>query len=371
MYDKTEVEYLRLQQAPEMIKGLPVIVKKSPTEPRPGYFDHDEMNIIKSHWVAREKDSGEKNNDLSPQEMLQKMRDGMGFPNRNLCTEEIITKYETIDVNGNQVGIWRYYLRKSQYRKDRPAFVFLHGGGWVGGSCYTVENPCRLIAELADAVVFNIDYSLAPEKKYPNGFNDCYGAIEHIYKNSDYYGINKTKIAVGGDSAGGNYTAAVSTKDRDNGTHMISLQVLMYACVVMKVEGVEGYHFDIGEYEMSKEQHDLIDPCIAIARPRKDQSNIQMGDLLFGNPEKEAEEPYASPLLTGSYTGLPKLLSIACEYDGLRIQDEEYARRLYNAGVVVKSIRYRGITHAVIDRLGFVPQAEDICYEIADAIKNL
>jgi acetyl esterase/lipase len=70
-----------------------------------------------------------------------------------------------------------------------------------------VENPCRLIAELADAVVFNVDYALAPEKKYPNGFEDCFGVVRHIFDHAEAYGVDKRKIAVGGDSAGGNLTA--------------------------------------------------------------------------------------------------------------------------------------------------------------------
>ncbi|MEG1427273.1 MAG: hypothetical protein RSC76_06245, partial [Oscillospiraceae bacterium] len=104
-YDENQSEFLLLQQEPTMVHGAPVVIKKSPSEPRPGYLDHSELAIMKSHWIAREKQPEEK--ELSPAEVLQKMRDGMGFPNKNLCTVEIHTKFETIQVGENTVGLWR------------------------------------------------------------------------------------------------------------------------------------------------------------------------------------------------------------------------------------------------------------------------
>ena len=368
-YDESAVRYLQLQQSPIDVDGLPVIIKTSPTEPRPGYLDFDEMEIMKTHWIARGK--AEQPVPRNPQAALQGMRDGMGFPNRNLNNVEIHTKYETLRIGNNDVGVWRYYPRKKQREGCRPCFVFLHGGGWIGGSPYTVENPCRLIAELADAVVFNVDYALAPEKKYPNGFEDCFGVVRHIFDHAQAYGVDKLKIAVGGDSAGGNLTAAVATRDRDEGTGMVALQVLMYACVVMKSHDVPGCQWRLSDYTIAPEQSAMIEPLLGIGRPKGDGEDILMGDMYFPNPAVQVEEPYASPLLTASYAGLPRTLSVAAEFDGLRIQDEEYARRLHAAGVPVKTIRYRGVTHAFVDRLGFVPQAEDLCKEIAQALRDL
>ena len=365
------VEMLQAQQEPTEVDGAPVILKKSPSEPRDGYLDHDELAIMKNHWIAREQGE-EPEVPPSPEEAIQAMRDSMGFPNRNLCTVEIHTKFETLNIGGNEVGLWRYYPRTTQREKNRPCFIFLHGGGWVGGTPYTVENPCRLIAQLANAVVFNVDYALAPEKKYPNGFNDCYGVVEHIFNNADFYGIDKNRIGVGGDSAGGNLTAAIALKDRDRGTHMVALQVLMYACVTMVNLGVPDYKWSIGAYEIAEEQRSIIDPCLGISRPKsEDDDAIQMENLYFDDPKVQAREPYASPLLAESLEGLPTMLSVACEYDGLRIQDELYAKKAAEAGVKVKSIRYKGVTHAFIDRLGFVPQAEDLCIEIANAINAM
>ena len=370
-YDKSHVEFLHLQQTPEMVNGAPIIIKRSPTEPRPGCVDHHEDACMKMHWVAREK--GEEEKPKTPAEALQQMRDNMGFPNHNICTAEIHTKFETIMNGENEVGLWRYYRRDSQYQKDRPCFIFYHGGGWIGGTPYAVENPCRLIAELSGGVVFNVDYSLAPEKKYPNGVNDCWTALKHVYDHAEEYGIDKNKIAIGGDSAGGNMTAVVSLMDRDRKTHMVALQVPMYAAVTFKGSATPGYHFSISEYEFDPSQEAVLNPRVAISRPKDEDHDdeIMMGNMYFDDPEKQCLETYASPLMEKDFTGMPRCLSVACEYDGLRIQDELYAKRLGEAGVKVKSIRYRGVSHAFIDRLGFVPQAEDLCIEIADAMKEM
>ena len=372
-YDRGEVEFLQKQEEVIDARGAKVLVKASPTESRPGCLDPHELVIMKSHWVAREESAEEKAKKaaMTPEENLQAMRDNMGFPNHNLCTEEIHTKFETIQVGENQVGLWRYYTRKSQRRPGKPCFVFLHGGGWVGGTPYTVENPCRLIAELADAVVFNVDYALAPEKKFPGGFDDCYGAVKHIYDHAGEYGIDPKKIAVGGDSAGGNLTAAVALKDRDLGTGMVALQVLIYPCVTFLYTGNPGYRFDIGEYEMHDEQRELLDQLVSIGRPEsEDDGRVQMEGMYLTNREA-AYHPYVSPMLALSHKGLPRALCVSAEFDGLRLQTEHYGKLLAEAGVPVKTIRYKGVAHAFIDKLGFVPQAEDLCMEIAKAMKEM
>ena len=370
-YDISDVEFLQLQQTPEMVNGLPLIIKKSPTEPRPGCIDHHEQAALSLHWVSHEDTEEEK--EQTPAEALEAMRDRMGYPNHNICAAEIHTKFETIYNGENEIGLWRYYRRDTKNDTKRPALLFIHGGGWIGGTPYTVENPCRYIAEVSGGVVFNVDYALAPEKKYPNGVNDCWTALKHIYDHAEEYGIDPKKIAVSGDSAGGNITCVLARMDHDKGTHMIALHAPMYAAVLFKGTACPDYHFSIKEYEFDPSQKAFLDPAVMIARPQDEDHDdeIMMGDLYFDDPEKQALEVTASPLLAKDFSGLPKCLSFCCEYDGLRIQDELYAKKLHEAGVEVKAIRYRGVQHAVIDRLGFVPQAEDICLEIAHAMKEL
>ncbi|WNS46085.1 alpha/beta hydrolase [Paenibacillus sp. MMS20-IR301] len=372
LYKKELVDALQEQQKAADHGGIKLIEKVNPEEPGPGLIDPYELAIITKHWVGKEEGPGAGNSSAteSPELALQTMRDNMGFPNRNLNTVEIHTRYEQLNFEGNEVGLWRYYPRKSMRQAGKPCLIFLHGGGFIGGSIYTLEHPCRLIAELADAVVFNIDYSLAPEKKFPNGFNDCFHAVKHIYDHAEEYGIDRSKIAVGGDSAGGNLTAAVAVKDRDLGLNMVALQVLIYPLVTFINEGVEGLKWDIKAFEIAEEQRSIIEPMLGLGRPSDEgKEDVPLGGLYFSDM-KDAGSTYASPLLA-EHRNLPGALCVGAEFDGLRIQTEFYGKKLSEAGVPVKTIRYKGCTHAFLDRLGFVPQAEDLCIEIASALKKL
>ncbi|WP_127499082.1 alpha/beta hydrolase [Paenibacillus glycanilyticus] len=366
VYGQEIVNDLQAQQEEANLKGTQVIVKVNPEETRAGYLDPYELQIIRK-WAGEQKAATDQ--PPSPEEQLRLIRDSMGFPNRNLNTVEIYTGYERVKLGDNEVGLWRYYPRKSMRKPNKPCLIYIHGGGWIGGTVFAVENPCRLIAELADAVVFNIDYSLAPEHKFPNGFNDCFNAVQYIYEHAEEYGIDRNRIAVGGDSAGGNLSAAVATKDRDLGTRMVAQQVLIYPCVTF-LNGVNGYQWELSQFEMSDEQKAMIDPMLGIGRPTDADPEGRKAWELYLPHEEEVRNPYVSQLLADS-AGLPRTLCVGAEFDGLRIQSEVYSRQLAAAGVPVKTIRYKGCTHAFIDRLGFVPQAEDLCIEIANALKAL
>ena len=367
-YDEKAIK--KLQKCTSIIEnnGIKVILKPIPGEEREGYLDPVEFGFMKDFWATN---LGEQSSVEQPpmEMMIPIMRDNMGFPNYNLNTVEIHTKFEEITSSGNRVGLWRYYPRKSEKNKKRPAFVFIHGGGWIGGSVYTVENFCKLLAELADAVVFNVDYSLAPEKPYPNGLNDNYYAVKHVYDNAEAYGIDADKICIGGDSAGGNYTAAVCLKAKDQGTPKIAMQVLIYPAVTMADAKVNGYEWSEDFFQMCDEQKDIIKNCIGLGRPTKFEDDMLLKSYISN--EEEIYNPYVSPMLAKSHVGLPKAILAGAEFDGLRLHTEFYAKQLSEAGVDVTVFRYKGMTHAFIDKLGHVAQAEDLCIEIANAMKML
>lgn len=226
-----------------------------------------------------------------------------------------------------------------------------------------------MIAEKANCVVFNVDYSLAPEKPYPNGLNDNYYAVKHIYDNAEKYRIDKSKIAVAGDSAGGNYAAAISLKSRDEEVPMIALQVLIYPAVAIGNACVQGYKWSEDMIEIATELEEKVRPLTGLGRPSKDLSDPMLASYL---PSFDlVNDPYVSPMMAKSHANLPKAILVGAEFDGLRIQTEFYAKQLQDAGVDVTCYRYKGMTHAFIDKLGFVPQAEDLADVISDAIKNL
>lgn len=378
-YPEEYLEILKNEEIEIENNGIKIILKSIPGEVREGYLDPCEKAIMEGHWASKTSNDDQRieenvNNDIKEEELslgniISIIRDGMGFANYNLNTVEIYTKFETITDSGNEVGVWRYYPRHIQKTKNKPALVFIHGGGWIGGTTYVVENFCKLIAEKANCVVFNIDYSLAPEKPYPNGLNDNYYAIKHIYDNASKYGVDKNKIAVGGDSAGGNYAAAVSLKARDEGIPMIALQVLIYPAIALGDASVPGYKWSEDMIKIAPELEEKVSPLIGLGRPSNDFSDPILKSYL-PSPDL-VNNPYVSPMVAKSHSNLPKAILVGAEFDGLRIQTEFYAKQLQDAEVNVTCYRYKGMTHAFIDKLGFVPQAEDLANIISDAIKNL
>ncbi len=345
--------------------GMDIVLKKSPSESRSGFMDPYEIAALgktKEHV-------GEKNEGIPPLPVLvELMRDSMGFPNLNLNEKEIYTKYEKKQFDGNEVELWRYYLRRGS-RKKRPAFLMIHGGGWVGGTVYVVENFCKLIAERADAVVFNIEYSKAPEKPFPNGLRDCYHALEYIYQHAEEYGVDRERIAIGGDSAGGNLAIAAAMLARDRHKPYVRLLAAAYPCTVKCDAAAEGYHWSENAYEISDEQRGLIAGCLGLGRP------VPFGgdplDRMCMEDEKDIYNPYYSPMLDPDKSNMPKTLIMTSEFDGLRQQDEFYGMQLIAAGNEVRVVRYGGISHAAVDRLGHIPQAEDMADEIVKAILEM
>ncbi len=307
---------------------------------------------------------------VTPQEIAADMRNRFGCHNYNLNRREIYTEYEFLTVEGRRVGLWRYYLRR-RAESPRPCLFYIHGGGWVAGSVYTVENPCKLIAELADAVVFNIDYSLAPEAKYPAAVNELWEALRHIYQNADAYGIDREKILAAGDSAGGNFAAVLALKDREEGTHMIAAQFLLYPGVVLGNTAPEGYVCSKEDFDVSPEERDRVMPALNLGRRGGRDGELDEMTKLYVSDPAHAETPYVSPALAGDFQGLAPAVIATAEYDGLRVQGEFYGGQLAAAGVPVQVMRYAGCFHAFLDRLGYVPQSEDVCREMAKRLMML
>ena len=348
--------------------GTKVQLKVIPDDPRPGVMDPRELEMAKARADAFTKMA---HNNAPQSRSIEDMRKMMGFPNRNMNTVEIYTKYEEHTFNGNTVKFWIYTPRKPEGKTGRPAFIYIHGGGWVGGTPFTVENPCRLIAERADAVVFNIDYSLAPEMPYPNAFNDCRLTLEYIYDHADDYGIDKEKIGMGGDSAGGNLTAAVAVWDRDNGRNMLKYQALLYPAVTFSSLAEAGVPWELSHYEICEEQYSLIEPGIRLGRPSKgNESGVESNLHLYLQHGEDYKDPYISPIFAEK-KGLCKCLIADAEFDGLRLSNEYYGSLLREAGVDTRILRYKGVGHAFLDKLGVLPQAEDVCQEIVNDLLSL
>ena len=233
----------------------------------------------------------------------------------------------------------------------RPAMVYFHGGGWVICDLDTHDVICRAIARRAGAVVVSVDYRLAPESKFPAAVDDCYAATGWVASNAETLGIDRARISVGGDSAGGNLGAAISLKSRDEQGPPIALQAMVYPVTDLS-------SFSTPSYQEFAESHQLTRNMMEWFRAHY-LANIE-----------DAANPYASPLLARDLTGLPPALIITAECDLLRDEGEAYAARLAEAGVQVTCTRYPGMIHPFFSLSGVIPQALDAIQQVADAVRT-
>lgn len=361
-YDFSLVQAMLDDQTTENNNGLSLIVQSVPDEPRLTYPDPRFIQSILGQPKT-------KSPLAAANPTVEQMRRFMGSPNRNLNTVEIYTGFETLTVEGRTVGLWRYYPRKPFDKRDRPALVFFHGGGFVGGSPFAVENFCRLVAELAGAVVFNIDYALAPEHKFPQGLHDCYAAVCHVHDHAVDYGIVPAKITVGGDSAGGNLSAACCLLDRASDRAILKAQFLIYPAVLIGTARTPDFKWNLADFNLCEEYRAILEPIVLGFAPTEDES--PGFEALYTDSPNDCQNPLASPLLAPDFTVFPGTLIATAEYDGLRVQGELFGRRLQAAGNKAKVIRYKGVGHAFIDVVGLLPQAEALAYEIAAELKQV
>jgi acetyl esterase len=210
-------------------------------------------------------------------------------------------------------------------RSSLPVLVYLHGGGWAICSLETHDVTCRQLANGADCIVVSVDYRLAPEHRFPAAPEDCYAALDWTARHAESLGGDPRRLAIGGDSAGGNLGAAVSLMARDRKGPQLCHQLLIYP--------VTEHAFDTDSYRENADAPILT----------RELMRGFWGHYLAR--EEDGRHPYASPLRAEELSGLPPAHLITAEYDPLRDEGEAYARRLAATGVPVVQKRYEGMVH--------------------------
>jgi acetyl esterase len=206
-----------------------------------------------------------------------------------------------------------------------PVLVFLHGGGWVIGDLETHDGTARAVANAAGCIVVSVDYRLAPEHKFPAAAEDAYAATQWVAAHARTFGGDPARLAVGGDSAGGNLSAVVALMARDRGGPRLCCQVLIYP--VTDVPGrTESYRTNGSGYLLTSEA-------------------MQWFWDHYTRGPADGENPYAAPLNARDLRGVAPALVITAEFDPLRDEAETYAARLRGAGVAVQATRYDGMVH--------------------------
>src|SRR5581483_810451 len=239
------------------------------------------------------------------------------------------------------------------YRPDAegplPAIVYLHGGGWVVGSIESHDPLCRALAARTPCVAVSVDYRLAPEHRFPAAVDDAWEATLWVAAHAAELGADPGRIAVGGDSAGGNLAAVVALRARERGLPL-ALQVLIYPVI----------------------DHDLDSPGY---REHGSGLNLTRAKMewywrqYLG--EGDGSEPEASPIRATDHARLAPALVQTAEYDPLVWEGEAYARTLERAGMPVRLTRYESQIHGFVRLAALCGRAaDDAVEEIADALRD-
>ncbi len=230
-------------------------------------------------------------------------------------------------------------IRVRVYRpSDEPALpvlVYFHGGGWMFGDLDVHDGTCRAFANAADCIVVSVEYRLAPEHRFPAAVDDAYAAATWAHEHAEELGGDPSRIAVGGDSAGGNLAAVVSLLARDTGAPPLVFQLLVCP--------VTDHEFESASMRANAEGYFL------------ERASMQWFYELYLRSAADADDWRVSPCRAPDLSGLPPAFVVTAEFDPLRDQGEDYAQRLAVAGVPVVVTRYDGvfhdflIMHAVLD----------------------
>ena len=232
-----------------------------------------------------------------------------------------------------------------------PVVMYFHGGGWVLGDIESHDGTCKqLLAELGDAVVVSVHYRLAPEDKYPAAADDCYAAAAWVAENGAEIGADGSRMAVAGDSAGGNLSAVVSQMARDKGGPAIAAQVL---------------HVPVTDHNYSYPSYTENAEGMLLTR----DSMVWFWDHYLPNAEA-GQEAYASPIKAADLSGLAPALIQTAEFDPLRDEGEAYGAAIEAAGGDVTVHRYDGVVHDPFMMFAVIPTGIECLKEAAAFIND-
>jgi len=231
-----------------------------------------------------------------------------------------------------------------------PLLVYFHGGGFVVCDLESHDGICRSLTNAAGCVTVSVDYRLAPESRFPAAPEDCFAATRWVSEHARELGGDPQRVAVAGDSAGGNLAAVVALMARERGGPALAHQLLVYP--------VTDHAFDTASYEANAEGYFLT----------RDMMRWFWGHYL-GDSE-EGSHPHASPLRAMELSGLPSATVVTAEYDPLRDEGEAYAERLAKAGVPTELRRYDGMIHGFFGMTHAIDRAREAIDYAAGALRK-
>ncbi len=243
-----------------------------------------------------------------------------------------------------------YTPQASQEQASLPVLVWYHGGGFVIGDLDSHDSACRALANQTECLVVAVDYRLAPEHKFPGAVEDCEAALQWVAAHATELGGDPGRIAVGGDSAGGNLAAVVALLAREKGGPKLCFQLLIYPCVAPEPETPSHHQFAEG-YLLTRK-------------------TITWFFKQYLRSSKDTLDPRYAPLEEKDLSSLPPSLVIVAGFDPLRDEGVDYAKALIEAGNKVTLSNYEGMIHGFYLMGGMIDKANQAIEESAQHLKE-
>lgn len=287
---------------------------------------------------------------MEPAEARQAVVEGQAAASVDLSGIEVTERTIVTDGHTIQLNI----VRPEGKTGILPVFMFIHGGGWVLGDFPTHKRMVRDLVVLSGAVAVFVNYSRTPDAQFPQAINEIYAATKWVAENGSELMVDGKRLAMVGNSVGGNMTAVTTLKAKDAGGPFIALQILMWPIV--------DADFETESYQLFGQDRFLTTPLMK-----------WMYDMYINDPAKR-KNIYASPLRASvkQLEGLPPALIQVAENDVLRDEGEAYGRRLSEAGVSATTIRYNGMIHdfGLLNGLADLPATKSLFVHAAAELKK-
>lgn len=260
----------------------------------------------------------------------------------------------------SRIPIRIYY--KQDLPKNNNILVYIHGGGFFGGSMNVVDHLCKYLADLSNTIVVSIGYRRVPEVHYPLPLEDCLASIRWIYHHATYYKANRENLFIGGDSAGGNLAIASTLKLRDTSKITVRGVLLNYP-----ITSLSNDYFDVSNYQIHMKYQGLFDLTTKYLKDVLFSKDF-FAKIYVKDPLR-FHDPYAN-VIEANLVPFPATLLISAEFDFLIAQGYQFMKLLSLTQKNYKMIVYRGLSHGFIDQLGYLPQAEDAVHEMVFFIQQ-
>ncbi len=245
----------------------------------------------------------------------------------------------------------RHYTPPAACGEAQPLLVYLHGGGFVMGDLDAYDSVCRILCRHAGVHVLSVDYRLAPEHPFPAAVHDAVAALGWAFEHAAELGADAARVAVGGDSAGGNLAATTARLATRDGAPVPALQLLIYPATDVESDWPSRTLFADGPYLLTTADVEFF-------------QHHYMG-------EAAGDDPLGSPLLAGDLSGLPPALVVTAGFDPLRDEGEAYARALRDAGSPVILRRFAELVHGFVNLAAINPASHDALVEVAGGVRVL